>query len=582
MSFRRRTFPEVLDSLLTGIAGGVAAESHPFPPGENGAPLRHSLQQPRAQQVVSVFGSRDGQPKLFRSGVDYRLLEDGQTLTWLDGAELPDPGTLVYFNYFPESAVPVLTDLSTGSVVRTLAETVGLEVARLSAQLEAVYQSAFLDTAAGSSLDNVVALLGIERVRGGRPQGEVEFRRAPGAAGAVNIPAGTRVLTADGSVEYETTATVTLTPAQNTIRVTARDLEVNAPLAADTLTVLPIPLAGIGAVTNPAPTAITTRDETDGELRERARNFLHGSERATLGALKHAVARQQITADIEELPDQPGFVEITPHVETMTPELQERLLRAIEDARPAGVVVRLKGAEAPRRVDLQLRLTTRTGLPEAALRAAQRAVRARIADYFQRLPAREAGSINQLVGLVLSVPEVQDVRLLKAALSGSAANVANPLTGQIEIAGFPTVLGELSLSDPNLPTLLQGVVRFPAAAPAPAADAIEGALTSALAYLNGLSAAEATPAPLPALTFNRLLHAVPLPGKAGGSLEELDAGGIIPPTAAEVEPYRLTFALSQESGLTQLLEGDGDTYDIAPFERLALGGVELSPEGGDG
>jgi len=85
MSLRRRTFPEVLENLLTAVSGGVAAEPHPFPPpGANGGPLRHELQRPPVADVVSVYGSRDGQPHLFRKDVDYGLLEAPQprTLEW--------------------------------------------------------------------------------------------------------------------------------------------------------------------------------------------------------------------------------------------------------------------------------------------------------------------------------------------------------------------------------------------------------------------------------------------------------------------------------------------------------------------
>lgn len=54
---------------------------------------------------------------------------------------------------------------------------------------------------------------------------------------------------------------------------------------------LAVPIAGVAAVTNPAPTSLSARDETDAELRTRAKNFLHGSERATLGALRQAIIR---------------------------------------------------------------------------------------------------------------------------------------------------------------------------------------------------------------------------------------------------------------------------------------------------
>src|SRR5207302_9531496 len=124
------------------------------------------------------------------------------------------------------------SDLYTGSVVRTLSETVALEIARLYAQLDAVYKSAFLNTSDGSSLENVVALLGISRVKGGRSTGEVELTRAPNSLGVITIPAGTRVMTADGKVVYETTETATFAAEQTTIRTNVRDLEANAPLPA--------------------------------------------------------------------------------------------------------------------------------------------------------------------------------------------------------------------------------------------------------------------------------------------------------------------------------------------------------------
>jgi len=599
MSLRRRTFPEVLENLLTAISGGVAAESHPFPPpGANGSPYRHDLQQPPVTDVVSVYGSRDGQPHLFRKGDDYALLDGPprQTIEWREGAQLPDPGTLIQVNYYPESAQPVLTDLHTGSVVRTLAESIALELAGLYAQFETVYESGFVDTAAGSALDSVVALLGIERVAGGRAAGEVEFTRSPGSRGIISIPAGTIVTTADGGVQYETTESVTLT--QNTIRVVARDLEANDPLPAGALTVLSLPIAGIASVTNPAPTAITTRDETDEELRIRAKNFLHGSERATLGAIRQAIAREGVSADVVEPTGAPGRVQITPHAESMPPELQQRLLRAIEESRPAGVLVTLEGAQPPRRVNIELRITTADGLLEQDLRAAQRAVREKIEDYFARLPAEEAGSINRIVGLILSVPEVQDVRILSATwmVDGAPQDVLNIATGQLDIGGFPTALGELHIADPKLSTLLMVLVTYPEDENPPDGPEIRAALSITLTYLNDLNATElpsdasAAERARRSLSYGKLLHVVPLPveDKPTGSLEEYDnavVSGTAPalPDETTVAPYRAQFVFTLESGLSRTLsQAADDDYALTPFERLSLGGVELQPEAGGG
>lgn len=601
MSLRRRVFPEVLENILTSVSGGVAAESHPFPP-PDGSPLQHDLQRPPVADVVSVYGSRDGQPHLFRKGVDYDLLDDPQpqTLGWKEGAELPDEGTLIQVNYRPEFASPVLTDLHAGSVVRTLSESISLELAGLYAQLEAVYQSGFIDTATGSSLDNVVALLGIERVTGGRAVGEVEFTRSPGSRGIINIPAGTRVTTDDRAAEYETTGSLTLAETQNTIRVVARDLleasdpEARGPLPADTLSVLAAPIAGIEGVTNPAPTSITAQDETDAELRIRAKNFLHGSERATLGAIKEAIARQGISADVVEPEGAPGYVEITLHAETLSPEQEQRLLTAIEESRPAGVRVMPPRVQPPRKVDLALRLTTASGLLAQDLRAAQRSVRENIEDYFARLPVREAGSINRIVGLVLGVPGVEDVRILSATwlVEGVVEDVLDTTSGQLEIGGYPTVLGDLQIADPSLPTLVSVTISHPEDEDPPDVPDIQAALSEALAYLNTVNASEppsdTRERSRRALSYGKLLRVIPLPNKPGASLQEYDdavVAGTAPalPDETTVEPYRAQFVFTLESGLSRILAGATDEdYALIPFERLSLSGVEAQPEAVDG
>ncbi len=588
MSFRRRTFPEVIDNILTSVTGGVAAESHPFPPpGGAAPPFQHSLQQSKVSNIVSVYGSRNGEPHLFRQDADYALLADDQTLQWKEGAELPDSGTLVQVNYNPKSAEPQLTDIHTGSVVRTLAESVGLEIARLYAQLDVVYQAGFIDTATGSSLDNVVALLGVHRIKGGRPAGPVEFRRSSGSRGLIHVPAGTRIITENGDIEYETTETVTMASGQNTMSVVARDLEINNGLAADMLAVLPRPIAGIEAVTNPKPTVITTEDETDRALRIRAKNFLHGSERATLGAIKHAITRQGIKAEVIEDPNKPGFIEITPMEETLTPEQEQRMRKAIEDTRPAGVQVVLKGSQPPRKVHLEIRLSTVSGLLEQDLRTIQRGVRQKIENYFTKLPADAAGSVNRIVGLVLSFEEVDDVRLLSATwdVEGVAEDVLDRETGQLMIKDFPTILGDLQIADPNLPTQLTLMMTFPEGEELPDPDRIKVELTTAITYLNDVNASEDTEEAIQALSYGKLLRVVTLPGKPGESLEEFDSavgsGGSIPELPTGSLPYEVKFIFTLESGLSRILVQPQNSYILTGFERLTLGGVELHPEPSD-
>lgn len=573
MTFRRRTYPEVLENMLTAITGGIAAEAHPFPPEGNG--LQHGLLQAPVSDIISVYGSRDGQPHLFRKNTDYILLDDGRTLAWQPGQQHPDEGTLFQVNYYPASVAPPVNDLHVGSVTRTLAESAALEIASLYAQLEVVYQSGFIDTATGRALDHVVALLGIERVTGGRPVGEVEFVRSPNSRGLITIPAGTRIMTEDGNVEYETTQEVALPPGQNTVRVVARDLESNDPLPADSLIVLPIAIAGITSVSNPAPTALDTQDETDDELRTRAKNFLHGSERATLGAIQQAISRQGIKAEVtEDLVNKPGQVDVSLHAEAIPPELYQRILTAIDDAKPAGVKVNLNVSLPPSRIDMELRLTTAEGLLEEDLRGAQREIREKIADYFDRLPLKSEGSLNKIIGLVLSTAGVEDVRILSATVEGT--DVLDPANGVLAIANMSTVLGDLAIADPNLPSLLTVTITFPETEAPPDQVMIQSELNTTIFTLNELNNSESAPEADRTISYAKLLHIISLPGKAGAPLETFNSAA----TPPDVAPYVVSFVIVMQSGLSQILDvSSTEPYILTPFERLSLSGVELEASG---
>ncbi len=593
MTFRRRAYPEVLENLLTALSGGIAAEAHAFPPdGATKPPFRLALEQAQVRDIVSVHGTRNGKSHRFRKGTDYAL--EGGSLVWPEGAELPDAGTVVQVNYFGPPRPGPVTDIHTGSVARTLAETIGLEIAGLYAQLEAVYNAAFLDTAEGRSLDHVVALLGIERVRGGRAETQLEFTRAPGSRGAITVPAGTRVMDAAGEIEYATTEDATLAPEQRVVRVNARDLEPNDPVAADTLTVMPVPISGIVKVTNPGPAVLGTRDETDAELRTRAKSFLHGSERATLGALRQAVSRQGggIAVEVTEDAVSPGFVTVTAHAGTLPPTLNQRVLSAIQDVRPAGVRVSLAGQQPPQSVDLALRLVTGSSLLEQDLRAAHDAVRAGIGDYFDTLPVREAGSVNRLVGIALGVPGVEDVRLVSASVNGT--EVLDRDAGILAIADMPTVLGKLNIADANLATVVLAAITFPEGEPPPDVAQATASIEAAIAYVNGLNASE----PLPSgtaegdadrarrsLSFGKLLLVTPLPNHAASSLETHDdavAAGTATalPDGSAVLPYRVSFIFTQATDLAQRLTQASDSYALTPFERLTLGAVEIAEDDG--
>jgi len=589
---RRRDYPEVLDNVLTALVGGVAAERHPFPPLGEATPPRHLLEQPEARQIVSVFGFLSGASHRFRDTVDFELAGDGQTLIWRQGGQQPDAGSLIHVNYLRKDDPPTLTDLEIGGVARTIVQSVGLEIARLYAQLEAVHRAGYIDTATGSELDKVVALLGIRRVPADRPTAKLRFSRVGGTPGAITIPAGTRVIDEKVQVEYEVVETVTMAQTQNSITVSVRDVEpANDPVDANVLAVLAVPIAGIAGVVNPAPAIRAAEAETDEELRTRARTFLHGSERATLGALRHALARQQVEADIEEPAGEPGLVRVTPHLDSLTPERAEQLRSALNDVRPAGVVVDLAAPLAPARVDLEIEITSRVGLQATDLAAAHAEVRTRIETYFEDLPAREDGRVNRLVGTILAVEGIEDVALLSATVTETADGSTtledrlDLAAGIIALADLPTVLGELSIADRNLPTTVNLVINFPSGEAAPDETAVVAALEAALAYLEEAAQSDIDPMDAAALarrtlSFGKILFVLPAPVGPGGTLAALEGPGPAPtlPTTAEVAPYQVSAFVAQANGLTRTLTADGDAYQLTTRERLLLDAVTIAVE----
>lgn len=577
MSYRRRTFPEVLDRLLVATIGGIAAEEHPFPPPGN-PPYLHGLTYAPAVQLISLFGMQNGQSHLFQLDKDYSLTSDKQSITWLDGGDSPDPGSLISVNYLHSDTQATLNDLHVGSITRTLSESIGLEISRLYSQLQFVYEAGFINTAQGSSLENLVSLLGIERIKGGFPSGELELLRATSSGGSINIPSGTRVLDETGNVEYETTANVTLAPHQDRIRVTIRDLERNDPVAADTLTVLAIPIAGIASVSNPAATAINMDQENDSQLRSRAKHFLHGNERGTLGAIKQAIARQQINADVVET-GVPGYIEYTLHGDSITPELEQRVKTAIEEARPAGVVVTAKAHLPPEKINVSLQLHTNQDALEIDINLAHQQVKSAIEIYLKDLPVADDGRVNQLVGQILSFPLVEDVSITHIALETHPdISILDSNNGTLALASFPTVLGQLSITDPNLPTQLAVVIQFQAENDIPDETKIRQAINTMLSYLNTINSQPLTQANIAELSFGKLLLVVPLPNHSGASLEDFDKSNDAPTLAAEVAPYQLAFTFAQNSGLTQFVQSDGVSYTLAPNEQLSLSTLALQVE----
>lgn len=592
MSFRRRTYPELLENVLTGLIGGVAAESHAYPPlNAKSEPYSHALENPPVDTIISVYGVRNNQSIQFVKDTDYKL--DSNKLIWLEEGNTPDKGSVFHVNYRTQGASSPFNDLHVGSVLRTLAESFSLEMAGLYAQAEAVYKAGFVDTAEGRSLDNVVSLLGIKRVKAGRNVTKVKFTRVPGTVGDIYVPAGTRVANEDASVQYETVESVTLLNGQGNVQVSARDVDDNIDaLEANVLVILVKPIVGIESVTNPNPSQVLEQDETDDHLRTRSKNFLHGSEKATIGAIKQAIAQQNIVADVEENVPGPGNIRITLHTdETLTTDLEKRLRAAIREVRPAGIKIDFAQSAAPYPIDMEMRITTVEDLLNEDLRAIQDEINTKLSQYIDGIELGDVLSVNKMIGLVLSNPSVTDVRILSVSVEGDnvwdkESNTLNTdlISGVTAGDKVPVTAGAINIIDPALATMVTVSVTYPITSAAPSESDIQTEMQLAIEAINDINASEAPTSPTPEqvrereLAFGKFLSITPLPGMdtsiTYGDVAGSETAGL--PTAASTGDYSVSYIITAETGITHLLDSEtSPTVSLIPFERLTLANVEL-------
>jgi len=352
MSFAAEPYGLFVDDLVSSLTGGTTRERFRFLVEER--PFRLAAGTEVLSATVRAHGLVDGEYHRFAPLQDFDVV-DGVIVFREDadgtpaaGATWPDRGTLFWASYerTPDAQnPPLLTDRNPGSVLRTLAEAFAREFSVLSLQLDSVYDASFLDTAGGRDLDQLAALVGIERRSQTFASGEVVFSRTSPATADISIPEGTVISTSDvPAVTVETTEDATLRSGTLSVAAPVRaDVEGGAGVAsANTLTVIHRPILGISRVVNPQMTSFS-KGETDEVLRRRVRRALQTAGRSTVDALIGAVTSVEGVRERDVLVEEdhlkhPGVVKMT-----IAGDLDERSARLaaqrIEEHRPAGIRV---------------------------------------------------------------------------------------------------------------------------------------------------------------------------------------------------------------------------------------------------
>jgi hypothetical protein len=351
-----------------------------------------------------------------------------------------------------------LTDVNVGSVVRTLLETVSRELATQYQQLQLVYDSAFVETAKGDSLDKVVALVDTVRLRQGHPVGKVRFSRRSGSPGSVYIPVSTSISDGAGN-RYLTSSEATLLPNQATIEVWVHgETPRTQPLDAGKLTVLERAITGIDRVTNDEPTYRATEDETDAQLAVRARRAIHATGKGTPDALRYGLEGLTFVSAVTltEYPDPavpaPGMLRVDVALSEDNPLNRNIVDQRIEELRPAGIYIDRNWAGKVTlgfRVDLVL---AGSSLPTSAMADVKDGITERLVAYARDLAPADVLRRARLVSLAMQDQRVTDAKVAAAA-DGS------PITG--DTYTLPT--GKTAALDSTAPVTF-GTVTFEQAA----------------------------------------------------------------------------------------------------------------------
>ena len=427
-----RTYPEIVRDLLTHLTQGVVREE--FQIGievPELIPLRRVpvdrvsyLEGTLERDAEAAAENGDEEPARYRfTERDFELVrieQDPQGPTAIRLAERVRlaPFSNLIVNYYPVHLPPTsLTETAVGGVARTLIETISRELAVQYQQLQIVYESAFLESATGSSLDKVVALVDTPRLRQGHAVGRVRFSRRVGSPGSVFIPANVAVTDGRGT-RYLTSTTATLQPNQGSVEVLVHGESVRTETVdAGVLEVPERLIAGIDHVTNPEATFRATDGETDEALRLRARGAIHGTGKGTRDAIRFGLEALPgvRSVGLREHPDPsvvaPGVLRVDVALKEDTESTRRRVDRRLEELRPAGIFVDRhfsNGVSVAFDVELEL---AGAGLEPAEEAAVKSGVVSRVVTLASDQRADQPLRRSRLVAVVLEDPRVADARV---------------------------------------------------------------------------------------------------------------------------------------------------------------------------
>lgn len=189
-----------------------------------------------------------------------------------------------------------ITNTIPGSVIRTIIESLLAETDIQNYTIEQIYKAMNIDTAEGSDLDAIVAILGVVRKQATYAVGTVSFGRSDAYDTDIAIQYAQMISTKQNSNSGDILEFIVT---DEDAKLSAGDLKtiVNIQatepgyiyLPANTITVMNTPIIGIEYVVNESEFSGGSNQETDDELRKRAKQALAGLGKGTSSALRSAL-----------------------------------------------------------------------------------------------------------------------------------------------------------------------------------------------------------------------------------------------------------------------------------------------------
>lgn len=452
-----RPYQEIVDDILTAIVGGVVNEPIIFDVKTDLYPLAEP-----AAEIRGITGTLDQQRYTFQKGIDFLFSEGDNAVVWQEGEKWPDDETIFYVDYFRQDSSSPLTDINVGSVTRTLGEAIGREIATVYQQINQAYLSAFIETATGKSLDLVVAILGVKRKTKEYAIGLATVFRDPVVTGNITIPEGVTLATDKEEVLFVTSQQRTLQRGQVRIDVPIRagdDFKGEAgKVEAASITSLTQPIAGITRVTNFEATFLGADDESDAELRARAKAMLRALGKGTMAALARVISEGHGLLSEFWDPNGPSAKQAPLGTVTLLieaePERFPSLRSAVQETRAAGVLATL----VARYVYFKPRCIVKAaaGLTAAGKDKVKTDIIAALQTYVDGLSSGEAAEGESLLAAIKGVADVTDASIVDvmAWRSDLGEPGAQTLVDQLVSA----VTGLATADETSLQTAISAVV----------------------------------------------------------------------------------------------------------------------------